>query len=159
MSDLHAVWIVRNTGRDHLAALKAMREARTLLGDLEGARLMACTFVLRQSQEGPVIVGQHPDLGVVQRAAGILDAVSSLTVAVDLDPSDAALIGPAGEPDDDDDTDYVGRTALTLLVMAQGNPSVAVMYATTLARNTGDEPLYEDVVAMFEDTFPPQLAQ
>lgn len=152
---MHSLWIVDADSDHRVAALKALSKARKALGnEIEGSYVR--TWAALESVMG----GGGPALvGIGERAAleSVGSALELAGMVVELHEGDSrpALLEDSPAEDQDDGPDYAVRTALSVLAFAQGNPSVAVMYAHTLKRNTGDdEEFYDDVIAVIMDAFP-----
>lgn len=173
----HSLWLTKVNWDLRVNAVKGVRAARKALGDELGGSLARSLEVVRAVyDEGkPVLIGRHPDIGVI-RAAGVeAESSGGCTVAVDLTPEEvfastpdnpASGAGdewaePPADPDKQPDetreplSSAAYETAMVLLCITDGNPVMAMITAGSLKRSTQDADLYEEVQAAILRVFPP----
>ncbi len=153
---MKTLWIEAFNWDNRVTIMKALAKVRKDHGDLIAGGYAECWNTLEQVKDRPQAAIRDEDHDVLEQAGRHLQ-LAGATVAI---LSGDSYPGADDEDEADDDGEdglYVQRTALSLMAMAQGNPSIAVVYAATLRRNTGDEEFYEAVFDALMDAFPKHL--
>lgn len=92
-----------------------------------------------------IIVGDTEDRAQANDIAVALQSVSCLVAVQEIRESDEDEVEQWGA---------VPRTALVLMVASNGDPSLALGFAKSLAHNTDDHDLYVEVADLLRQTFP-----
>lgn len=153
---METLWIEAFNWDQRVTVMKALAKVRKDHGDLIAGGYAECWNTLEKVTERPQAAIRDEDHAVLEQAGRQLQLAGA---TVDILPGDeypGADAEGEDEADDGEDALFVQRTALSLMAMAQGNPSIAVVYAATLRRNTGDEEFYEAVFDALMDAFPEQ---
>ena len=155
MPSLWLTGVSSEAAENPLPTLKAIRQVlRWVVGSRAG--IEDAEVMLREvSDTGVAHLGDFAAADV-EELQGVLDAAGCST-GVDIDPDSYVTKLPTSEDKQDEGirpTKAAYQTAMVLMANMDGNPLRAASVAVGLARTTGEEAFYTEVVASMILTFP-----